>query len=117
MIKGVTELYHIKNANPAKALDLASREFESIFAHQLLKTMGQSMPDGLFEEGLASDIYKDMLFQAMARVMAESGSLGIGEVVRQHMQATGVNREQGADQADTGKADNTSIRGVNALHG
>jgi Rod binding domain-containing protein len=95
MIKGVTELYHIKGTNPDKALDLACREFESIFAHQLLKTMGESMPEGLFEGGLASDIYKDLMFQSMAQAMAESGALGIGDTIRQHMQAMKIDGEHG----------------------
>ncbi|MFY9399172.1 MAG: rod-binding protein [Desulfomonilia bacterium] len=90
MIRGVTELYHLKQTNPDKALDLAGWEFESIFAHQLLKVMGESMPEGLFGDGLSSDIYQDMLFQAMARALADSGALGIGEAVGQHMKAVGM---------------------------
>ena len=95
MIKGIAEMYHVKIANPDKALDLACREFESIFAHQLLKTMGESMPEGLFEGGLASDIYKDLMFQSIAQAMAESGALGIGDMVRQHMQAGMIKSERG----------------------
>ncbi len=90
MIKGIAELHHIRETNPAKAVDMACREFESIFAHQLLKTMGESMPEGLLGEGLASDIYQDMLFQSLARSMAESGALGIGDMLRQHMQGLSV---------------------------
>jgi Rod binding domain-containing protein len=90
MIKGVTELYHLNETNPDKALDLAGREFESIFTHQLLKAMGESMPEGLFGDGLASDIYQDMLFQAMARAMADSGALGIGDAVSQHVKAVSM---------------------------
>ena len=95
MIKGIAEMYHVKGANPDKALDLACREFESIFAHQLLKTLGESMPEGLFEGGLASDIYKDLMFQSIAQAIAESGALGIGDMVRQHMQAGMIKSERG----------------------
>jgi len=98
MIRGIAELHHIRETNPAKAVDLACKEFESIFAHQLLKTMGESMPDGLFGEGLASDIYKDMLFQSIARSMAESGALGIGDMLRQHMQALNMQEAESRGQ-------------------
>ena len=86
MITGVEALKHISQTDPNKALEKACREFESIFAHQLLKTMGESMNEGFFGEGLASDFYKDMLFRSIASSMAESGSLGIGKVIERHME-------------------------------
>lgn len=87
MINGIQGLYHLKATNPDKALDLACREFESIFAHQLMKVMGESMPDGLFGESHASDIYKDMLFQSVGEALADSGALGIGSMLKAHMQS------------------------------
>ena len=48
MIRGVQTLKHISQTDPRQALEGACKEFESIFAHQILKTMGESMPDGLF---------------------------------------------------------------------
>lgn len=89
MIRGIQELQHISETNPVKAGDMASKEFESIFAHQILKIMGESMPDGLFGSGLASDFYKDMLFQSIARSVAQSGSLGIGQAIQRHMEHLG----------------------------
>ncbi len=87
MISGINEMYHLKQTDKSKALDAACKEFESMFAHQLLQVMGEAMPDGLFEEGLASDMYKDLLYQSVGQTIAESGALGIGNMLRNHMQS------------------------------
>ncbi|HNY65652.1 MAG TPA: rod-binding protein [Deltaproteobacteria bacterium] len=87
MIGRIGELYHLKGTNPAKALDTACREFESIFAYQLMKVMGNSVPEGgLFEKGLASDLYRDMLFQNVGQALADSGALGIGRMLKSHVE-------------------------------
>ncbi len=86
MINGINELYHLKQTNKDKALEEVCKQFESVFAHHLLKVMGESVPEGLFEEGLASGIYKDMLYQSVATSIAESGALGIGDMLKHSMQ-------------------------------
>lgn len=93
MIRGISELYHIKQSDPDKALDMACKEFESVFAHQMMKVMGESVPEGLFGDGVGSSIYKDMLYQAVGDKIAESGALGIGKMLRQHMQSLGRESE------------------------
>lgn len=87
MIKGVQALSHMGETNPNKALEGACKEFESIFAHQILKTMGESMSDGIFGSGLASDFYKDMLFRSIADNVAESGSLGVGKIIQRRLES------------------------------
>ncbi len=90
MINGITALYQLKQASPEKAMDQACKEFEAIFAHQLMKVMGDTVPEGgLLDEGMASDIYKDMLFEAIGNNVAETGMLGIGSVLKQRMQSHG----------------------------
>ena len=90
MINGISDLYQFKQASPEKALEKACKEFEAIFAHQLMKVMGDTVPEsGLFDEGMASDIYKDMLFEAIGNSVAETGMLGIGSVLKQRMQSRG----------------------------
>ena len=86
MIRDIQQLYHIRQTNPQQALTTACKEFESLFVHQLLKTMGESMTDGFFGSGLASDFYKDMLFQSIADSVAQRGSLGIKDVLERSMQ-------------------------------
>jgi Rod binding domain-containing protein len=88
MINGISDLYQLKQLSPEKALNQACREFEAIFAHQLMKVMGDTVQKGgLYDEGLASDIYRDMLFEAIGNKVAESGMLGIGSVLKQRMQS------------------------------
>jgi len=86
MIQDISMLSHMNQTNPVKALDKVCREFETLFAHQLLKTMGESMPEGLFEEGLADDIFKDMFYMEVAHNVADSGSLGIADILKRHIQ-------------------------------
>lgn len=88
MISGVSQLYHLKGTNPEKALDKVCKEFESLFAYQLLKEMGETMPEGgLFEKNMASDIYRDMLFQNVSQAVAEKDALGISTLIRKNEKA------------------------------
>ena len=93
MIRGVEALKHISQSDPHKALEGVCKEFESLFAHQILKTMGESMDEGFFGEGLASDFYKDMLFRTVANSVAESGSLRIGKIIERHMDNLGGQKD------------------------
>jgi Rod binding domain-containing protein len=63
MIRDVAMIAHMKPGNPAKALDRACAEFETLFAHQLLKTMSSSVPEGFMDGGFASDVYRDMFYR------------------------------------------------------
>lgn len=112
MIGNIEGLNHIRQTDPCKALENASKEFESVFAYQLLKTMGESMPDGLFGSDLASDFYKDMLFQSVAKSVSQTGSLGIGEIVRRRMEALVGCDEAGTKQEDMSRTDTVSTTGT-----
>ena len=50
MIRDVGMLAHMNRTDPVKALDKVCKEFETLFANQLLKTMKESMPEGFLEE-------------------------------------------------------------------
>jgi flagellar protein FlgJ len=86
MIRDVSMLAHMNKTDPAKALDKVCKEFETLFADQLLKTMKESMPDGFLEESMADDIYKDMFYQEIARNIGQSGALGIASILKRHIQ-------------------------------
>ena len=89
MIGSVSNLYHLRQSNPEKALEKACKEFEAIFAHQLLKTMGESISDdGLLEQGLADDMYRDMLYTSIAQSVSETGSLGISKILLKGLKAS-----------------------------
>ena len=86
MIRDIGMLAHMNKTDPAKALDKVCKEFETLFANQLLKTMKESMPEGFLEESMADDIYKDMFYQESARSIGQSGALGIADILKRHIQ-------------------------------
>lgn len=86
MIRDVSMIAHMNQSNPAKAMEKVCAEFETLFAHQMLKTMAESVPDGFLEDGLAGDIYKDMFYQEVARNIAETGALGIRDTLKRYLQ-------------------------------
>lgn len=85
MIRDVAMITRMNQNDPAKALERACVEFETLFAHQLLKTMAESVPEGFLEDGLAGDIYKDMFYQEMARSIGSTGALGVRDTLLRHL--------------------------------
>lgn len=85
MIRDVTMIPRMNQKNPDRALEKVCSEFEALFAHQLLKTMAESVPDGFLDEGFAGDIFKDMFYQEVARNLGETGALGIRDTLRDYL--------------------------------
>ena len=67
-------------------MEKVCKEFETLFVHQLLKTMTESVPKGSLEEGPEEDIYKDMFNQELAKSIGQSGALGIADIIKKHIQ-------------------------------
>jgi Rod binding domain-containing protein len=86
MIQNVGMPVEANQSNPARALDKVCKEFETMFVHQLLKTMTESVQEGFLEEGPAEDIYKDMFNQELAKSIGQSGTLGIADILKKHVQ-------------------------------
>ncbi len=86
MIKEISQLYHLKETDPSKALKQACQEFESIFTYQLMKVMGKSVPEGFLGDGLAGSIYKDMLYLNIAKEISKGNGLGIGSILYNQIQ-------------------------------
>jgi len=86
MISDISMLTQMNQTNPIKALDKVCREFETLFAHQLLQTMTESVPSGLLDGGFADDMYKDMFNQELAKSIGESGALGIADSLKNYIQ-------------------------------
>ncbi|MEA3223095.1 MAG: rod-binding protein [Thermodesulfobacteriota bacterium] len=87
MIPEISSLFHLRSSNPEEALKKTCKAFESIFTHQLLKTMGNSMPEGFINTGLSGEIYKDMLYMAVARSASKGKGLGIAETLYSQMRS------------------------------
>ena len=70
-----------RDENDRKLLD-ACYEMESIFVGLMLKTMRKAVPQsGFFGESLANDIFRDMLYDEYAKIMARSDQLGIARQI------------------------------------
>ena len=68
----------IKNNNQLKAL---SRQIESIFVHQLLKSMRSTVQkSGLFDSH-ATQMYESLYDEEMANLMTEKKGIGLAEVI------------------------------------
>lgn len=113
MIQDITMLTHMKQTNPTKALEKVCKEFETLFAHQIMKTMGESIPEGFMGEGLAEDMFKDMLYMEVAHSVGESGALGIGNILKHHIQQRfGEDGKSSHSQAAADKTDKAEVNQV-----
>ncbi len=69
----------------------AARQFESVFLHQVFKTMRTTVPqDGIGSGGFGGQVFTDMLDQQYAEQASATGSLGLAEIIA---------RDLGADDA------------------
>jgi len=66
-------------------LTAVAKEFESLFAKQMLDSMRDTLnPEAdMLNGGMAQDIFDDMLYDEYARMIAESGTLGIADMIVQ----------------------------------
>lgn len=63
-----------------KKLLKACQEFEAIFINQMLTAMRNTVPkSGLLKQGLAHNIYEDMLYQQYADKIAKSANFGLAK--------------------------------------
>ena len=80
-----------QNLSPArqqedKKLQEACKQFETIFLSQMLTQMRKSIPKGkLFGKSREEDMYQDMLAQEQAKVWAESGGIGLSNLLYQQL--------------------------------
>lgn len=64
-------------------LEAVAKEFESLFAKQMLDSMRDTLnPDeDLLNGGMAQDIFEDMLYEEYARLLSQTGGLGIADLI------------------------------------
>ena len=79
-----------------------SRQFESIFVHQLLKSMRSTVQkSGLFDSH-ATRMYESMHDQEMANLMSEKRSIGLAEIVYKDL--IRLEEKMNNDKSDDNKA-------------
>jgi murein DD-endopeptidase MepM/ murein hydrolase activator NlpD len=69
-----------------EALKKVAQEFESLFISYLLKVMRETIEEsGLTEGGFGKGIYTDLFDQEMSRSVAQTGGLGISDMIYRRM--------------------------------
>ena len=64
----------------------ATQQFESLFVSQLMKSMRDTVPESrLMGSGSGQQLFREMLDQELAGRVAQSGGIGIGEMLYQQL--------------------------------
>ena len=69
------------NVNSEKKIEKVSREFESIFLHKLLSSMRKTVPKSGLLDSFATDMYKSMMDEEIAKEMSKNKGMGLGEMI------------------------------------
>ena len=71
-----------RNESPRAQLMAVCKEFEQIFLRMLMKSMRSTVPkEGLFPQSTAMEVYEGLLDGEYAKAAAESGGLGVGQML------------------------------------
>ncbi len=86
----LAEIKRAERAAKAKAqaakLDEAAEEFEAVFLAQMLQHMFAGVEtDELFGGGQAEDVYRSMMLDEYAKLMARTGGIGVADHVKREM--------------------------------
>jgi len=82
----LTKLDNLKKtsikAKEEKKLQEACKDFEALFINQLMKEMRKTVKkSGFIDGGNAEKIFQSMLDEKYSETMAESGDLGLGQMM------------------------------------
>ena len=84
-LNGLTDLKRTSRDNPDAAIDEVATQFESMFIQMMLKSMRDALPkDGLFSSN-DMDTYTEMADQQIAVNLAESGGIGLADVIARQL--------------------------------
>jgi len=100
-----------------KSLKKACEQFEAVFAKQLLSEMRKGMPDTSIGDQAGSDIYKDMMDQAIGDSMARQGALGIGQMLYKEFAAQVAGSSTAPTQGTAGELGHSAHDGAIAPPG
>ena len=80
-ISQLSELANPERSKNNKQLKTLSQQFESIFVHQLLKSMRSTVQKtGLFDSH-ATNMYESMQDEEIAKLMTEQKGIGLADVI------------------------------------
>lgn len=96
-MQGLTKMKATAQMDQARGLKAASKQFEALFLHQMLKTMRDAVPQSGLLGSQATELYTEMYDAQLAQVMAGKG-IGLAEMIERHLTQRGLIRE-GANEA------------------
>ena len=73
-----------------KGIEKVSRDFESVFLHKLLTAMRKTVPKSGLLDSFASNMYKSMMDEEMAKEMSTKKGMGMGEMI--YNELSNINR-------------------------
>jgi murein DD-endopeptidase MepM/ murein hydrolase activator NlpD len=83
-----------------KALRRACKEFESVFAFELLKSMRRTIEKcDLFHGGQGEEIYESLMDQELSKKMAGLGPKSLAEILYRQLRKEGVAEESGGAES------------------
>ena len=89
------------NSQTDEKLMAVSHQFESIFIHQLLKSMRSTVQkSGLFESH-ATRMYESMHDQELASLMSAKRSIGLADIIYKDLLRMEEKRDQSASESNT----------------
>jgi len=75
-----------KNGEQLADIEKASRQFEALLLHQMIKTMWHTVPSkGLLTGSREEELYRDMLNEALATSISEGQGIGIRDIIVRDM--------------------------------
>ena len=102
------------NQDPDAAVEKVAKQFESIFIQMMLKSMRSTVPkDGLFASH-QMETYQDMADQQTALSMAETGGIGLAEVIKRQLTLDG-NISESSTNVDGAYPSIGEVRGQHTL--
>ena len=100
-LTGLMAQANLDKNNTNEELMSVSRQFESIFIHQLLKSMRSTIQkSGLFESH-ATRMYESMHDQELASLMSEKRSIGLADIIYKDLLRMEEKRDQSASESNT----------------
>lgn len=94
-LNGVQEQAESGIQKTDEEMKILSRQFESIFVHQLLKSMRSTVQKSGLLESHASEMFESMYDQELANIMSQKRSMGLADMVYKDL----VRLEQKAQKA------------------
>ena len=74
-------------ARNMEAIDQAAQDFEAMFITEMMKPMFEEVmkPDPMFGGGKGEEVFSGMMLTEYGKMMAQTGQLGIADMVKQEM--------------------------------